>query len=64
MGKTWKDKPAKHRIKHRSPIPPPSRVHDDKRKKTRSQERIDLKREDGYTFKDGSTVPEGYTFSE
>lgn len=40
MGKTWKDKPRKY---GRSQVPPPGHIHEDKRKKTRSQEKIDLK---------------------
>lgn len=48
MGKTWKDKPGKFKLKHRSPVPPPSQIHDDKRRKTRAQERIDIRRESDY----------------
>ena len=53
MGKTWKDKPRKY---GRSHIPPPGHVHEDKRKKPRSQERQDVKRE----FDPFNTLNENY----
>jgi hypothetical protein len=44
MSKTYKDKP-KPMKRGRSHIPPPSQIHDDKRKKTRAQEKVDLKKD-------------------